>query len=52
MYVQETGPDNMIPNDEHHYEFDPDNKEPYWEPSSREDELKIQIQMLRMDVYF
>ena len=39
----------MIPNGEHHYEFDPDNEEPYWEPSSREDELKIQIQMLRMD---
>ena len=39
----------MKPNDEHHYEFDPDNEEPYWEPSSREDELKMQIQMLRMD---
>ena len=39
----------MKPNGDHHYEFDPDNEEPYWEPSSREDELKIQIQMLRMD---
>jgi len=39
----------MIPNGEHHYEFDPDNEQPYWEPSSREDELKMQLQMLRMD---
>ena len=28
---------------EFNYEFDPDNEEPYWEPSSREDELKMQI---------
>ena len=31
---------------ESNYEFDPDNEEPYWEPSSREDELKIQIKQL------
>ena len=31
---------------ESNYEFDPDNEEPYWEPSSREDELKMQLQNL------
>ena len=31
---------------ESNYEVDPDNEEPYWEPSSREDELKVQIKKL------
>ena len=28
------------------YEVDPENEEPYWETSSREDELKMQIKKL------
>ena len=31
---------------ESNYEVDPNNEEPYWEPSSREDELKMQIKKL------
>ena len=31
---------------ERHYEFDVENEETYWEPASREDELKMQLQKL------
>ena len=31
-----------------HYEMDVDNREPYWHPSSMEDELRIQLQKLKV----
>ena len=31
---------------EGHYEFDTNEEEPFWDPASREDELKRQLQTL------
>ena len=33
----------------YHSEYDPDKEDPYWEPSSKENELKMQLQMLGIE---
>ena len=51
FFYDYVGDDESEPGDvaaipEGHYEFDTNEEEPFWEPASREDELKRQLQTL------